>query len=129
MFNVKEIKNALLENTPLYDDVINIIMNMVKPTTFEVGKYYMHVTGKVMHIVDKKVSPPLFPTLNAAKPVWNLDGAVSIEMVSVPVTASSKAWSEISKQEFHDMISPTDNGQDYPDGPWADGWEERSGQK
>ena len=40
MFNAKEIKNVLLNNTPLYDDVINIIINMAKPHKFEVGKKY-----------------------------------------------------------------------------------------
>ena len=42
-FNFEEMKNALLENTPICDDAINIIMNMVKPPTFEVGKTYYQI--------------------------------------------------------------------------------------
>ena len=32
-----------METTPLYDDVVNIIMDMVKPPTFEVGKTYYQI--------------------------------------------------------------------------------------
>jgi hypothetical protein len=43
MFNFNEIKNALMETTPICDDAINIIMDMVKPPTFEVGKIYFQI--------------------------------------------------------------------------------------
>ena len=40
MFNFNETKKAIIETTPLYEDVANIIMDFVKPPTFEVGKVY-----------------------------------------------------------------------------------------
>jgi len=42
-FNFQEIKNALLDSTPICDDAINIILNMVKPPSFEVGKTYYKI--------------------------------------------------------------------------------------
>ena len=48
MFNFNEIKNALMETTPLYDDVVNIIMDMVKPKQFKVNKEeYFKITHKI----------------------------------------------------------------------------------
>ena len=43
MFNAQEIRNTLLDTTPLCEDAISIIMNMVKPATFEVGKTYYQI--------------------------------------------------------------------------------------
>ena len=39
-FNEQGTKNAIMENTPICEDAINIIMGMLKPPTFEVGKIY-----------------------------------------------------------------------------------------
>ena len=40
MFNLEEMRNALLANTPICDDAINIIMNMVKPKQYKVGDMF-----------------------------------------------------------------------------------------
>ena len=42
-FNEQGTKNAIMENTPICEDAVNIIMDMLKPPTFKVGKTYYQI--------------------------------------------------------------------------------------